>query len=82
MPIMLLPFLPLTTVLIGMFVVTSIKFTKFECVDLVKDTLECDMCWCYEEGGFACCCCTVCHDVEEPLYDDDSLRECIHSKKS
>ena len=40
MPIMLLPFFPLTTVIMGMFVITSVKFNKFECVDLVKDTLD------------------------------------------
>ena len=68
MPVMLLPFLPLTTVIMSMFVLTSVKFTKFECVDLVED---CDVCWCYENGGFGCCCCTVCHDDDDDDTDDD-----------
>jgi hypothetical protein len=75
MPIMLLPFFPLTTVIMGMFVITSVKFNKFECVDLVKDTLECDVCWCYDEGGFGCCCCTVCHNDDHDDDDDDHAIE-------
>jgi hypothetical protein len=68
---MLLPFLPLTTVIMGMVVITNVKFTTFECGDLVKDTLDCDACWCYETGGgFGCCCCTVCHDHEDDHADD------------
>ena len=42
MPVMLLPFLPLTTVIMSIFVITSVKFTKFECADLVQDSLDCD----------------------------------------
>lgn len=77
--ILLLPYFPLATVLVGMFVVTSVKCTEFECVDIVHDCLDCDVVWCYENGGCACCCCsccTGCHDsdAEEPLYDDDALR--------
>ena len=72
MPLMLLPFLPLTTVIMGMIVITNVKFTTFECGDLVKDTLDCDACWCYETGGgVGCCCCTVCHDHEDDHEDDD-----------
>ncbi len=79
--IMLLPFFPLATVLMGMFVITTVKCNKFECMDIVQDTLDCDVCWCYENGGFACCCCTACHhenddddndDNDGPLYDDSS----------
>ena len=80
--IMLLPFFPLTTVMVGMFVITTVKCNKFECMDIVQDTLECDVCWCYENGGVACCCCTACHDNDDhddddddddgPLYDDSS----------
>ena len=69
--IMLLPFFPLTTVMVGMFVITTVKCNKFDCMDIVQDTLECDVCWCYENGGFACCCCTVCHDND----DDDQLHD-------
>ena len=76
MPVMLLlPFLPLATVLMSMVVLTTVKFTNFECTDIVKDTLDGDVCWCYEEGGFGCCCCTVCHDdhdADDADYDDDS----------
>jgi hypothetical protein len=76
MPIMLLlPFLPLATVLMSMVVLTTVKFNQFECTDIVKDTLDGDVCWCYENGGFGCCCCTVCHDdhdADDADYDDDS----------
>jgi hypothetical protein len=95
MPIMLLPFLPMTTVILGMIVITSVKFHKVDCVDLVKDTLDCDVCWCYDEGGFGCCCCTVCHkdaddkdadDKDDPhtYYDDssDSFHAYVYAKKS
>lgn len=93
MPIMLLPFLPLTTVIMGMIVMTNVKFTTFECADLVKDTLDCDVCWYYETGGgVGCCCCTVCHDHEDDdddddpnlYYDDssDSFHAHVYAKKS
>lgn len=72
MPVLLLPFLPLTTVVVGMFVITSVKFTEFDCVDLVKDTLDGDICWCYENGGFGCCCCTVCHDDNNDNNNDNN----------
>ena len=88
MPVMLLPFFPLTTVIMSIFVITSVKFTKFECVDLVNDTLDCDVCWCYENSGFGCCCCTVCHDDadddvdHDALYDDSSDSFHAYAKKS
>jgi len=75
---MLLPFLPLTTVLMSIFVITSVKFNDFECADLVQDSLDCDVCWCYEEGGFGCLCCTVCHDDA----DDDDDRASYHDDSS
>jgi len=68
---MLLPFLPMTTVILGMIVITSVKFPKVNCVDLVKDTLDCDVHWCYDEGGFGCCCCMVCHDHDHDHDDQD-----------
>jgi len=72
MPVMLLlPFLPLATVLMSMVVLTTVKFNHFECTDIVKDTLDGDVCWCYENGGFGCCCCTVCHDADDAECDDD-----------
>ena len=71
MPIMLLPFFPLATVLMGMVVVTSVKFTEFECADIVKDTLECDVCGC------GCC-----EDVDYMLYDDSSDSFHAYAKKS
>ena len=86
MPVMLLPFLPLTTVIMSMFVITSVKFTKFECTDLVQDSLDCDICWCYEEGGFGCFCCTVCHDEADDdnraYHDDSSYLFHSYAKKS
>ena len=97
MPVMLLPFLPLTTVFIGMFVVTSVKCTDCECNDLVRDSLDGDICWCYEEGGFGCFCCS-CNICSSPhyathattcdidaVYDDSSQpfhAIVTHSKKS
>jgi hypothetical protein len=54
---------------------------NFECTDIVQDVADCDVCWCYENGGCACCCCMVCHDAEDPLYDDDVLRR-AYAKKS
>jgi len=86
MPLMLLlPYFPLATVLVGMFVVTSVKCNEFECADIVQDCVDCDVVWCYENGGCACCCCSCCTvndpGAEEPLYDDDALRR-AYSKKS
>jgi hypothetical protein len=80
MPVMLLPFFPLATVLMsGLCIIASdIKCcTRVECADIVQDTLECDLCWCYENGGCACCCCFCCHDHDadydaDLLYDDSS----------
>lgn len=77
---MLLPFFPLATVLMsGLCIIASdIKCcTRVECTDIVQDTLECDLCWCYENGGCACCCCFCCHDHDadydaDLLYDDSS----------
>ena len=58
-----LPFLPLTTAMVSMLVLTiNPKCYDFDCVDLVQDSLDCDVCWCYEEGGLGCFCCTACHD--------------------
>ena len=56
-----LSFVPLITVLVGMCIV-EIKCAKFECIDLAQDILECDMCWCYDDGGcgFSCCTCSCC----------------------
>jgi hypothetical protein len=71
MPVMLLPFFPLVTVLMSMMFLTTVKFTKFECVDVVQDVADCDVCWCYENGGFGCCCCTVCHNDDDDDDDDD-----------
>ena len=88
MPVMLLlPFLPLATVLMSMVVLTTVKFTTFECADIVKYTLDCDVCWCYENGGFGCCCCTVCHDADDADdadYDDssESFHKHVYAKKS
>ena len=91
MPVMLLPFLPLTTVIMSIFVITSVKFTNFECADLVQDSLDCDVCWCYEEGGFGCFCCTVCHNDDDDrdnhddpstYYDDSSELFHSYAKKS
>jgi hypothetical protein len=89
-----LPFLPLTTALMSIFVITSVKCTDFECADLVQDSLDCDVCWCYEEGGFGCLCCTVCHhrnddddhddDHDDPnaYYDDSCESFHAYAKKS
>jgi hypothetical protein len=45
--------------------------------------LDCDVVWCYENGGCACCCCTVCHDHDD-VYDDssDSFHSHVYTKKS
>jgi hypothetical protein len=90
MPVMLLPFFPLATVLMSMVVLTTVKFNTFECTDLVKDTMDCDVCWCYDNGGFGCCCCTVCHDADDADdaddddYDDssESFHKHVYAKKS
>ena len=91
---LLLPFLPLATVLMSMVALTTVKFNHFECTDIVKDSLNCDVCWCYENGGFGCCCCTVCHDAADDadddtddadaVYDDssDSFHKHVYAKKS
>lgn len=95
---MLLPFFPLATVLMSMVVLTTVKFNTFECTDIVKDSLSCDVCWCYENGGFGCCCCTVCHDADadaakyadtdtedaDAVYDDssESFHKHVYAKKS
>ena len=87
---LLLPFLPLATVLMSMVVLTTVKFNTFECTDLVKDTMDCDVCWCYDNGGFGCCCCTVCHDADDADdaddddYDDssESFHKHVYAKKS
>jgi len=81
-----LPFVPLVTVLMSIFVITSVKCNDFECADLVQDSLDYDMCWCYEEGGFGCLCCTVCHDDHDDdhvnYYDDSSDSFHAYAKKS
>jgi len=89
---LLLPFFPLATVLMsGICILASdIKCcTRVECADIVQDTLECDLCWCYKECGFACgfCCCCCCYDADhdaDMLYDDssDSFHRHVYSKKS
>lgn len=58
-----LPLVPLMTVLTSIFFITANN--EFECADIVQDSLDCDVCWCYEEGGFGCFCCTACHDTSE-----------------
>lgn len=86
MPVMLLPFFPLATVLMSMVVLTTVKFNTFECTDIMKDTMDCDVCWCHENGGFGCCCCTVCHDADadDDDYDDssESFHKHVYAKKS
>ena len=88
---LLLPFFPLATVLVsGVCIIASdIKCcTRVECADIVQDTLECDLCWCYKECGFACgCCCSHDHDTDhdaDMLYDDssDSFHRHVYAKKS
>lgn len=88
MPLVLLPFVPLITVLVGMTAV-SVKCNEFECIDLVEDSLDCDVCWCYEEGGFGCFCCTMCHDTPRKckhdhiiIHDDSSAAFHAYAKKS
>ena len=87
---LLLPFFPLATVLMsGICILASdVKCcTRVECADIVKDTLDCDVCWCYENGGFGCCCCTICHDADDADdadYDDssESFHKHVYAKKS
>ncbi len=87
---LILPFFPLATVIMsGICIFASeINCTIFECTDIVKDSLDCDVCWCYEEGGFGCChCCTVCHDADDADdadYDDscESFHKHVYAKKS
>jgi predicted house-cleaning NTP pyrophosphatase (Maf/HAM1 superfamily) len=83
----------LATVLVsGVCIIASdIKCcTRVECADIVQDTLECDLCWCYKECGFACGCC-CCYDADhdtdhdaDMLYDDssDSFHRHVYAKKS
>lgn len=80
---LVLPFIPLATVLIGMFSITYVRCHDFDCVDIVQDMLECNACRCYEDGGFGFLCCTVCEN-SDPLYDDssDAFRSYYYSKKS
>jgi hypothetical protein len=47
------------------------------------------VCWCYEEGGCGCFCCTVCHDNDNDddhcnvnYYDDSSDSFHAYAKKS
>jgi hypothetical protein len=62
--LLLLPYFPLTTVLMSCMCIfaSEIDCMNFECTDIVQDVADCDVCWCYEEGGFGCFCCTVCRD--------------------
>ena len=85
MPLMLLPLVPLITVLTSIFILTSEPTcNEFECADLVHDSLDCDVCWCYEEGGCGCFCCTMCHDHAHVVneYDDSSDSFHAYAKKS
>jgi hypothetical protein len=79
MPVMLLPFFPLATVLVGIFSATYVRCDDFECTDIMHDTLNCDAVRCHDDGGFGCFCCTVCHDHDTPTCDcqlhDDSSEE-------
>ena len=84
-----LSFVPLITVLTSIFVITSVKCDDFEWADLVNDSLDCDVCWCYEEGGCGCFCCTVCHDHDthdthdhDNYHDDSSDSFHAYAKKS
>ena len=77
-----LSFVPLITVLTSICILTAEpKFHDYECADLVQDSLDCYVCWCYEEGGCGFFCCTACHDrVNE--YDDSSDSFHAYAKKS
>ena len=79
-----LSLIPLITVLTSICILTvEPKCHEFECADLVQDSLDCDVCWCYEEGGFGCFCCTVCHDHDHVNeYDDSSDSFHAYAKKS
>jgi len=83
MPVMLLlPFFPLATVLMsGICILASdVKCcTRVECADIVQDTLDGDVDWCYENGGFACCCRR--HDPNT-YYDDSCESFHAYAKKS
>jgi hypothetical protein len=77
-----LPYLPLATVLVGMFSVKYIRCHEFDCMDIMQDTLACDMCRVHEDGAFGCFCCTMCENPEQ-LYDDSSEEfHSYYSKKS
>ena len=80
MPVMLLPFFPMATVLMGSIciIASDILYPKFEWVGLMEDTADCD-----DECGFACCCC---HDPpiddNDILYDDSTDSFYAYAKKS
>jgi len=80
-----LSLVPLITVLTSICVLTVEP--KLHCADLVEDSLDCDVCWCYEEGGFGCFCCTACHKHhhkcdEDDEHDDSSESFHAYAKKS
>ena len=88
-----LSLVPLITALASICVlVVEPKLHEFNCSDLVQDSLDCDVCWCYEEGGFGCFCCTACHDRANDRandnvncyddYDDSSDSFQAYAKKS
>lgn len=68
-----LAYVPLATVLVGMFSITYVRCHDFDCMDVMQDISNCDVCRCYEDGGFGCLCCTctVCEKSEQ-LHDDSS----------
>lgn len=66
-----LPYLPLATVVVSIFSITYVKCHEFDCMDVMQDILTCDVCSCYEDGGFGCFCCTVCEN-SDVLHDDSS----------
>jgi hypothetical protein len=85
--ILLLPYFPLATVLMSItcILASDVTCTEFACTDIVQDVADCDVCWCYENGGCACCCCMVCHDADhdpDTLYDDASDAFRAYAKKS
>lgn len=58
-----LPFVPLIATFVGICIATADpQCNEFACGDLIQDSLDCDVCWCYEEGGFGCFCCTMCRN--------------------
>lgn len=90
---LLLPFFPLATALVsGVCIIASdVKCcTRVECTDIVQDTMECDVDWCYKECGVACgFCCCCCYDADhdadhdaDSLYDDSSDSFHAYAKKS